>query len=237
LTPASTGHTHLHREQAATPLDTKRSSIGARRGAAGGCPDAEIWRRRRKIKLPVPPTSGLSNRGRAWPIDDTYEMTDPQITNIRVMRPTRPKLRGGDLFVVNPADGLYVFGRVIEADLPRQRAPMPGAALIYVYRFGSASTEPPWSELRPNALLLPPMFINRMPWTRGYFLNVGHQPLQDSDLLERHCFRRWNGTYVDRDGALLDREYQPCGDWGLASFRVFDDALSQALGIPLVPPD
>ena len=37
MTPASTGHTHLHREQAATPLDTKRSSIASNRyvGADG----------------------------------------------------------------------------------------------------------------------------------------------------------------------------------------------------------
>lgn len=52
--------------------------------------------------------------------------------------------------------------------------------------------EPDLSELVLRQLLLPPVFINKMPWTRGYFLTVDHQPLRPDDELSQYCF--WNAA-------------------------------------------
>jgi len=85
-----------------------------------------------------------------------------------VLKRSRKKPVPGDVFVLSPGDGRFLFGRVIRADLPRGRAPMPGAHLIYVYRHRSDDLQPARAELQPSALLLPPLFINQMPWTKGY---------------------------------------------------------------------
>ena len=107
---------------------------------------------------------------------------------------------------------------------------MPGANLIYVYDVESATMEPP-DRLSPAHLLLAPMFVNRLPWSKGYLATVAHRELREEDLLRQHCFRRWTGDYVDERGRSLPGRIEPCGEWGLGSYRLLDDGVSDALGI------
>lgn len=164
-------------------------------------------------------------------------MSDPQ-TNIKVIKRSRTKRQAGDVFAVQLPDDRYIFGRVIGAELNHPRAPMPLSYLIYVYDIQSQVKQPDVDALRPDRLLLPPVFINRMPWTKGYFENIAYQELSRDLLLPQHCF--WDAArarYVDERQNPLPREVPPCGDWGLASYRWLDDHISDALGIPRVPDD
>jgi hypothetical protein len=157
--------------------------------------------------------------------------------NLRVLRRSRPKLQPGDVFTFSPAPERFLFGRVIFADLPPGRAPMPTANLVYFYGVEQPTPTPaPVDELAPANLLIPPQFINRMPWTRGYFQNVARSALAPDDLLDEHCF--WDATrkaYRDQLGAFRAARSEPCGDWGLGSYRLIDDLISDALGIDRAP--
>jgi len=74
-------------------------------------------------------------------------------------------------------DAKYLYGRVILANLPAGLAPMPTSNLIYVYDVRTEEkTPPPIDSLTTDRLLIAPQFINRMPWTRGVFENVAHEP-------------------------------------------------------------
>ena len=160
------------------------------------------------------------------------------VTNLRVLKPSRKQPQAGDVFAMQLPDKTYLFGRVIGAELEPPKAPMPLSYLIYVYSERSDSKEPDLATLRPDRLLLPPLFINRMPWTKGYFEPVATRALTPGDLLERHCF--WSaarGCYVDENRNVLPGESQPCGDWALMSYRWLDDHVSDAVGIPRVPDD
>ncbi len=159
-------------------------------------------------------------------------------TNLRVLKPSRTKPQAGDIFAMKLPDETYLFGRVIGAELEPPQAPTPQAYLIYVYRERSKTMEPSLDALAPDRLLLPPLFINRMPWTKGYFKALGNRDLSRDDLLQQHCF--WSaarGSYVDESRNVLPAETQPCGDWALVSYRWLDDQISDALGIPRVPED
>jgi len=154
-------------------------------------------------------------------------------TNLRVLRRSRRAPEPGDVFAMQLPDDRYLFGRVVATDLPSGRAPMPGANLVYIYRDRSETKEP--GVLTPDRLLLPPLFTNRLGWTRGVFETVHHAPLAPGDLLARHCFRRWNGDHLDEYGRLLPGPVEPCGDWTLVSYRRIDDLVSDALGYPRAP--
>lgn len=158
-------------------------------------------------------------------------------TNIQVIKPSRKKPQQGDIFAMRLPDGSHLYGRVVEADIQDlRRAPMPGAYLIYIYRERATSMRPDLDALTVDHLLLPPVFINKMPWTKGYFATVESRPLESGDRLAQHCF--WSagrGIYVDENRNPLPREVHPCGDWGLSSYRWLDDQISDALGIPRVP--
>jgi Immunity protein 26 len=155
-------------------------------------------------------------------------------SNLQILTPTRKMPRVGDIFVMQLLTGRFLFGRVILADLPRDRAPMPGSYLIYVYDVAADGKEPPIHQLSADRLLFSPLFINRLPWTKGYFENVGHADLKEADKLPVHCFRDTRGRYLDEQGRPLAHVAEPCGDWALASYRSLDDRISDALGIPRV---
>ena len=48
---------------------------------------------------------------------------------------------------------------------------------------------------------------------------------------------RDDGIYLDEVGRKLLRRFDPCGEWGLASYRWIDDHISDAMGIPRVSAD
>jgi hypothetical protein len=173
------------------------------------------------------PTALMSGRLRV------RRVASPQ-TNLKLLRRSYEQPEPGDIFAMQLPDDAYLFGRVIGAEL--QPAPMPHCYLIYVYADRSPNKKPALELLRPDRLLIPPVFINRMPWTKGYFENVDHQDLRDVHLLKQHCF--WDAArarYLDLQQNPLPSEVQPCGDWALSSYRWLDDQVSDALGIPRVP--
>lgn len=152
--------------------------------------------------------------------------------NLAVLKRTRRRPEAGDIFVMLPPDGLFLFGRVIATDL--NAAGFPGSNLIYVYRV-RAKEKGPVPELLPGQLLCPPMMTNNRPWSMGYFEFLEKRELGPLDRLLQHCFEDSRGWYFDERGNRLSGKTDPVGVWGLHSFRTIDDEVSKALGIPLSP--
>lgn len=154
--------------------------------------------------------------------------------NLQALRKTRTRPAAGDIFVMRPPDGMFVYGRVISTDAPGPLG--AGCVLIYVYdaRTGDTHPVPPLSVDR---LLVRPIMTNNLPWSRGYFETIENRPLSRGDRLPQHCFKDSRGWYFDENGRRLDHPTKPIGVWGLDSFRTIDDEVSEALGIPLAPDD
>jgi hypothetical protein len=150
--------------------------------------------------------------------------------NLAILKKSRRRPIPGDLFVMKPGRGPFLFGRVIRTDA--NAGGFPNANLIYIYEFRSTSKEMP-PDLRADALLLPPILTNNLPWSRGYFECVGNRSLQPGDCLALHCFRDERGWFFDETGRRLRDPVDPVGEWGLHSYRTIDDAISVVLGIPL----
>lgn len=165
-------------------------------------------------------------------------MTDPVpgAPNLTVIRPSRRAPRAGDIFAMRLPDGRHLFGRVMSTEAHAGPS-MVGATLVYVYDSVSddAGDVPPPARLGPRHLLVFPMMTNHQPWRRGYFTTVTHRPIEDDDMLEVHCFRRWDGRYFDEHLQELPGPVEPVGEYGLHSHRTIDDEISDAMGIPRAP--
>lgn len=152
--------------------------------------------------------------------------------NLAVLRKTRRAPSPGDIFVMQPPDGRFLFGRVVDTNA--DPLGVGGAILIYVYRT-RFTAKTPVPELLRGHLLVPPMMTNKQPWTKGYFEHIDSRPLSESDRLAQHCFKNTRGWYLDQAGRRLSGPVEPVGQWGLQSYRTIDDEISKALGIPLSP--
>jgi len=163
-------------------------------------------------------------------------------TNLQVLKRSTQKPVAGDVFVLAPRDRGFYFGRVINADvevLPEiqlpNRKPNPDwtGALVYVYN-AHAPEKLPVPELRRDRLLLPPLVLDWVCWTKGYVQTVAHMPLKEQDVLARHCFDDLDGGFIDEFRQKV-RRTEPCGVYGLTPFRGFDDEISRAIGMSLAP--
>ena len=157
------------------------------------------------------------------------------ITNLRLIKRSRRGPAAGDIFAMLLPTNRYLFGRVVLAEPPREQAPTPSANLIYIYSYQSEMKQTKLRYLMPGSLLMAPVWTNRLGWTKGYFETLGNKPLYPTALLSQHCFRRHDGVFLDERGRRLARRHEPCGEWGLASYRWIDDHVSDAVGIPRAP--
>lgn len=161
------------------------------------------------------------------------------VPNIQKLRPSRKRLRPGDIFVMQLPDGRYLYGRVIRANVPEGEGPWRGMNMIYLYRDPQPTMKPDLGLLTTDRLLCPPEFVNRLGWSRGYFETVLNVPLSSEDLLEQHCFssNRWTTPYVDEKGRPLASRSEPCGIWAVAGYGNIDEVISRSFGYPEAPYD
>jgi immunity protein 26 of polymorphic toxin system len=156
------------------------------------------------------------------------------VVNLKVLRRSRKRLAAGDIFAMFPLDGRYLFGRVISTTA--KAGPSMPANLIYIFDTRSASKRiPTGPELGVGCLLIAPLMTNRLGWSRGYFETIANRPLGEDEVLRHHCFESSRGRYYDEMSRPLEVRTEPCGIWGLDSYRSIDDAISKALGIPFAP--
>ncbi len=155
------------------------------------------------------------------------------MVNLGVLMKSRRPPREGDIFVMRPPDGQYLYGRVIDTNAKPFTVDFR-AVLIYIYRARS-SVMTPVPELLRGQLLIPPKMTNRLPWSRGYFQHLENRPLSAMDRLPQHCFKDSLGGYRDQAGNAVPGPVEPVGLFALSSYRTIDDAISEALGIPLAP--
>jgi hypothetical protein len=150
--------------------------------------------------------------------------------NFQVLKKTRKPPRVGDVFVLRPAGADYLWGRVVSVDA--NPLGVGGAVLLYIYRVRTVSKDAP-DVLGVDQLLVPPIMTNAQPFTKGYFEVVENRPITTRDRLAQHCFVDSRGWYWDEAGKRLPGPCEPMGRRVLHSFRTIDDAVSEALGIPL----
>lgn len=158
---------------------------------------------------------------------------DPYM-NLEVLSRSRKKIRAGDIFVMKMPQAGYIHGRVISTDA--NVFGDGGDILIYIYAPVSPD-ELPIPTLSREDLLVPPLIANRRPWTMGYFKFLEHRELTEEDVLAQHCFATFEGHYYDERGNRLPERTEPCGSYGLWSFKGVDCEVSKALGITPAPYD
>ena len=126
------------------------------------------------------------------------------------MKKSKKKPQEGDVFVLQPIEGVFYFGKVIQTNLKSEDSFINGMTLIYVYRFFSNAKEIP-DALENEELLIPPVVVNHQPWIRGYFETIGNVGVSEKERNVDFAF--WDvlrGKYVDiTTGQKIKLKHEP----------------------------
>ena len=139
------------------------------------------------------------------------------------MKKSRKKPQEGDIFVLQPIEGVFYFGKVIQTNVESVDSFVNGMTLIYVYQYSSDSKEIP-DALENEELLIPPVVVNHQPWTRGYFETIGNVRVSEKERNVDFAF--WDvlrGKYVDittGQAIVLKHEPKYRSIFGLGSYGV-----------------
>ena len=103
------------------------------------------------------------------------ELTD----ELLVIQRKRPKLRVGDVFILQPKENTYFYGIIIYI------CSTPFAKFqetVCIFKTVTHEKNMDAFKLNFHNLLLPPFATLRSSWTQGYFYNVGHIDLESEDI-------------------------------------------------------
>lgn len=150
-------------------------------------------------------------------------------TDLIAMKKTRKKPRDGDVFALQPAPGMYYFGKVIQARTESIYSMLDGWTLIYIYKYRSASKDMP-PGLEDEELLFAPVVVNHQPWLKGYFETVGNVAVSEKEKNLDYVF--WDVAreiYVDINGQPVDRKPKYAATFGLGSYGYIGRAVQGIL--------
>ncbi|MDD2717660.1 MAG: Imm26 family immunity protein [Candidatus Wallbacteria bacterium] len=143
------------------------------------------------------------------------------------------KIRTGDIFYfqLKQKPDLYWFGRVVNNNAKIMN--YSGITMVYIYSQPSRSADK-LPELKPDKLLIPPQFINRIGWSKGYFVTILNKPIESNDLLPVNCFfNSITKKNFDDNGKEVNDPKPPFGFQSIGNYRTIEDDVCEALGIPL----
>ena len=145
------------------------------------------------------------------------------------MNKSRKKPCIGDMFVLQPIQGMFYYGKVIKTDLQSYDSFIRGMFLIFIYDYCSTQKEIVY-DLDINNLLIAPQIVNKQPWLKGYFETIGNVEVtvqeNNIDLGFWDILRK---RYVDINGNPLDVPPKVSSIYGLGSYGIVSKEVYKAL--------
>lgn len=152
--------------------------------------------------------------------------------NLRVIGDpgSRGKISDGDAFVFSIREGEVHPGFVVTASA---RLGPISCIMCYLFDRKLREGDPIPSDLTSADLLIPPVHLNKKPWSLGYFKRA--KGVRGTRLLPVHCFLSpVTGKILNEFGVPVPEECCTgiVGTFALKSVLTLDDAVSDALGVP-----
>lgn len=146
-----------------------------------------------------------------------------------LMKKSRKKPCVGDVFVLQPNEGRYYFGKVIQTNLESNDSFIRGMNLIYIYDF-SSNEKKMVDDFDSKGLLISPMVVNNQLWLKGYFETIGNSTVTMRD--QNIDFGFWDvlrEKYVDINRKELDKQPTYSSIFGLGSYGAVTKEVYKAI--------
>ena len=138
------------------------------------------------------------------------------------------KPKEGDVFVLNPKENLFCFGKVIMTNVESRDSFVNGMDLIFIYDYFSKTEDVPQNLEQFDILLVE--VINHQLWKKGYAKTISFSEVTQSDLNENFGF--WDmlrEEYVNLKGDPVDKEPKYKGIYGLGSYGIIGKEIHEVI--------
>ena len=152
-----------------------------------------------------------------------------EFNELIAMKKSYKKPQEGDVFVLQPIENIFFWGKVIETNVKSRDSFVNGMTLIFVYQcYSHDKVMPP--NLDSNEFLIAPMVVNYRPWNRGYFETIGNVEVSQKERNTEIAFRDvLKKEYVDISGNAVESIPKLCGTFGLGSYGAVGKEVHKAL--------
>ena len=136
------------------------------------------------------------------------------------MKKSRKRPIAGDVFVIQPKEGDYYFGKVIQTNIQGKNRNFQGMNLIYMYNCYSQAKEIP-ANLDEHEFLFAPTVMNFQGWLQGYFETIGNQPVTVREANVDYGFFddfETQDKFYNLEGERIQHKPKYCRFDGLASY-------------------
>lgn len=145
------------------------------------------------------------------------------------MKKSRKTPCEGDVFVLQPIENVFYYGKVIKTNLISKDSFVNGMTLIYIYNCFSNDKNLP-ADLDEKDFLIPPIVVNHNPWWKGYFETIGNMGVTECDRNRDFAF--WDlltKKFVDFSGNEVDRQPECWSVFGLGSYGLVGKEVQKAI--------
>ena len=134
-----------------------------------------------------------------------------------VQEKSNKKPEPGDVFVLNPGQGIFCFGKVIKTNVVSKDSFVNGMNLVFIYDYFSGTDKVPTNL--ESLEILSVQVINNQLWRKGYAKNIAVSEVTERDTNADYGFwNTLNKTYVDLSGNPLNHIPKYKSVYGLGSY-------------------
>lgn len=144
---------------------------------------------------------------------DKLDEQDPKEYQIKIIKRKRILPAKGDVFVVNPIDGVYYCGVVISSGIEISGT---YSSVVFILNKEYESMDIDVEDLDLEDLLYYPEIVDKGYWSRGYFYNIGKQ-IEIPENLDYGFYSTGKKCYVDEYRNRLSRCPKLLGTYGIAT--------------------
>lgn len=159
---------------------------------------------------------------------------NPKEIQLKVIKRSRTKAIDGDIFVLSPVEGIYFFGKVLNAEIDsKEKVLNVGTGeitnnsltnkqiLVFFFRCKCKEIDIKYFTPDYNNLLIPPAIVSRYYWTSGLFKTIGNEEITDEEKTLDYGFivndLALGQFYCKEDGTKLNHEPQIKGTMGITT--------------------
>lgn len=135
------------------------------------------------------------------------EMIPSKVQLIKIKR-YKEEIKEGDVFVLQPREGIYFFGKVINANIKHLNNDgfINGNNLVYIYKCKSIRINIEDFKPNINELLIKPVIIHESYWRKGLLYTIGNEKVtQEEKDLDYGFYETKNGQFYKENGEKLSK--------------------------------